>query len=52
MYTSDAFFLLDVLFNFRLAYHEPYTRELVIDQRVIATRYMKFAFWIDLAGEK
>ncbi|KAL6967228.1 hypothetical protein U1Q18_033032 [Sarracenia purpurea var. burkii] len=51
----DAFYIINIVINFRTAYVAPSSRvfgrgELVIDSRKIAARYLKRDFWIDLTA--
>ncbi|GAB2275070.1 hypothetical protein Dimus_009839 [Dionaea muscipula] len=50
---GDAFYLVNMALQFRMAYVEPSSRvlgrgELVVDPNKIATRYLRFRFWVDL----
>ena len=44
----DIFFLLDILINFRTSVVNTKTGEDIYDAKIIAMRYLKGKFWIDL----
>ncbi|KIZ07885.1 Potassium channel AKT1 [Monoraphidium neglectum] len=44
----DAFFYIDLVLNFFVAYEDPVTGDIIADQRKIAVRYLKGWFAIDL----
>jgi len=48
-YIVDCFFLVDMLLTFRTTYFDE-DNELVLDKKVIAKAYLKWAFWIDLVA--
>lgn len=46
----DLLFAFDILINFRTAYVDSHTDELVTDPTKIAKNYLKGRFWIDLVA--
>lgn len=44
----DCLFAFDVVMNFRSAYRDSKTDELVLDGKKIARNYIKGRFWVDL----
>lgn len=43
----DVLFGIDVIINFRSAYRDSKTDELIMDPKAIAINYLKGRFWID-----
>lgn len=48
MFTIDAAFFVDIIVTFFTAYHDESKINLVTDKKVIAKKYIKFWFWLDL----
>jgi hypothetical protein len=46
----DIFFLLDIVVNFMLGYHDPITNELVIEQEKVIAHYLRGWFPLDLVS--
>ena len=44
----DLFFFLDTIFVFFTPYQDPNTNAYVVDHKIIAKRYLRFWFWIDI----
>jgi len=44
----DFFFMMDVVINFRTSYISDITGNEIVDTKIIAIKYLKTRFWIDL----
>lgn len=47
---TDLLFAFDILINFRTAYIDSHTDELITDPKKIAMNYIKGRFWVDLCA--
>lgn len=47
-YSIDFCFLIDMLFTFITAIHDPKTQMYITNKKIIAKSYLAFWFWIDL----
>ena len=46
-YSIDFCFLIDIIFTFITAIHDPKTQMYITNKKIIAKDYLAFWFWID-----
>ena len=46
-YSIDFMFLIDIIFTFITAIHDPKTQMYITSKKIIAKEYFAFWFWID-----